>query len=354
MNHLPEKIISVLLFLAFASHAVPTNAKTAMAEASTAGRFLFIIFYDKEDTALKSISSTVAAFKKATPVKCAIYNAALSDPTNMEIAAQYGINAANLPMVLTIAPNGAITGGYPKNVTAEQLKQCIYISDLMTRILKPLQEQKVVLAVLQNGDTQFNAEAWQGVNDFTKEYAKFVATVKADPAVPENDDFIKQCQLISPLTQSTVVVLLPPGRIGKILSGKVTKADILASLQSCTPGSCKPGACSDRRFKKNVTPIVSALNKITKLQGVTFTWDRANFPGRFFPKGTEVGLIAQDVETVIPEVVGTDAEGYKSIHYDKLTSVLIEAVKEMKNKIDSQDSVISAQNARIRKLEEAR
>ena len=62
-------------------------------------------------------------------------------------------------------------------------------------------------------------------------------------------------------------------------------------------------------------------------------------------------MIAQDVETVIPEVVHTDKDGFKSVEYDKLTAVLIEAVKEMKLKINSQDSIIKIQSARIKALE---
>ena len=135
-----------------------------------------------------------------------------------------------------------------------------------------------------------------------------------------------------------------------MLSGRLTKAEILKALSSCATG-CAPGGCSDRRFKQNITPISSALDKVAKLQGVTFTWDRAAYPKRFFAEGVQVGLIAQDVETVIPEVVHTDKEGFKSIEYDKLTAVLIEAVKELRVKIAAQDSLILAQNARIKALE---
>jgi hypothetical protein len=64
-----------------------------------------------------------------------------------------------------------------------------------------------------------------------------------------------------------------------------------------------------------------------------------------------MGLIAQDVENIIPEVVLTNAEGYKSISYDKLTAVLIEAVKEMKQRMNSQDSIIKVQSTEIKTLE---
>ena len=95
---------------------------------------------------------------------------------------------------------------------------------------------------LQNQSTRLNAESWSGVNDFSNDakYAQFVTAFKADPAAAQSQEFVKQCGLISPLTQATVVVLVPPGRIGKVIAGKTTKTDILAALQSCSGGSCCP------------------------------------------------------------------------------------------------------------------
>ena len=344
-----------LLLFALASYAVPTNAKSAIDEASTARQYLCLIFYEAQDASLTGISSSIATFKKSSAKKIAVYKAKLSDPANKEIAGKYGIQSGGeLPLLLVFAPNGVITGGYPKTVTADQLKQSTTVPELMLSILKPLQEQKVVLVALQNASTKFNKESWLGVNDFANDanYKQMVTAIKADPLAAGSQEFIKQCQLIPPLTEATVVVLLPPGKIGKILNGKIIKADILGALQACSAGSgCKPGSCSDRRFKQNITPIGYALDKVSRLQGVNFTWNRTAFPARNFRAGKEIGLIAQDVESVVPEVVLTDAEGYKSITYDKLTAVLIEAVKEMKQQMNSQDSIIKGQSARIKALE---
>lgn len=340
---------SILLFIS-ATFAVPTNGKSAIEEAAKAGQFLFLTFFETKDASYTVISSSIAAFKKASSKKVALFDAKVSDPANKEIVTKYGIQTQKLPLLLIIAPNGVVTGGYPANVTQDQLKQSVSISDLMLKVLKPLQEQKVALVALQNSSTKSNAESWAGVTAFANDsnYKNLVEAIKADPSATGSQDFIKQCQLLSPITEATVVVLLPPGKIGKVLTGKLTKTDILKSLQSCTAGS---GCCSDRRYKQNITPIIWALDKLVCLQGVTFTWDRDSYPHRFFDEGTEIGLIAQDVEKVIPEVVKTDSEGYKSITYDKLTAVLIEAVKEMKKKIDFQDSMIQIQNARLNALE---
>ena len=85
---------------------------------------------------------------------------------------------------------------------------------------------------------------------------------------------------------------------------------------------------SDVRLKKDIRPIDHPLDKITQLRGVSFDWKDEQ-------KGTdrEIGVIAQEVEKQFPELVSTDSEGYKSVAYDKLTAVLIEAIKTQQAQI---------------------
>ncbi|MDD5675062.1 MAG: tail fiber domain-containing protein [Chitinivibrionales bacterium] len=142
----------------------------------------------------------------------------------------------------------------------------------------------------------------------------------------------------------------------EVCGDMATSGTALALNVACT---------SDRRYKTSITPIDSSLSKVSKLQGVYYDWDRAKWPKKNFPEGKQVGLIAQDVEKVIPEVVNTDKEGYKSLSYDKLTAVLIEAVKEQQKEISAfadenksqketiakQQQSIANQESRIDKLQ---
>ncbi len=102
---------------------------------------------------------------------------------------------------------------------------------------------------------------------------------------------------------------------------------------------------SDARLKENIETVSNALDKVTRLRGVNYEW-RADAENRVGPMttGRHLGLIAQEVETVVPEVVDTGDDGYKSINYDNLTGLLVEAIKD-------QQEMIKAQAARIRALE---
>ena len=94
---------------------------------------------------------------------------------------------------------------------------------------------------------------------------------------------------------------------------------------------------SDARFKTNITPIENPLQKVLRLRGVKFDWNKKAFPDRSFSDSRAIGFIAQEVEKVLPEIVQTEktAEGYKAVQYDKVVALLVEAIKEQQKQINS-------------------
>jgi hypothetical protein len=90
---------------------------------------------------------------------------------------------------------------------------------------------------------------------------------------------------------------------------------------------------SDIRLKENIIPIKNALEKISKLQGVEFDFKDSKDYG--YLNKHQIGFIAQEVEKVIPEIVGKNSDGILGISYQHLTAILIEAIKEQQSQIDS-------------------
>jgi len=88
---------------------------------------------------------------------------------------------------------------------------------------------------------------------------------------------------------------------------------------------------SDERLKENVESIGSAVEKVEAINGVTFDW--IPMEGIHVHEGHDVGVIAQEVEKVLPELVTTRDNGYKAVKYEKLTAVLIQAVKELSERV---------------------
>ena len=98
---------------------------------------------------------------------------------------------------------------------------------------------------------------------------------------------------------------------------------------------------SSRRWKTNITPMIGALAKVEQLQGVTYDWKDS---GRH-----DIGLIAEDVHAVLPEVVLMEANGVdaKGVDYARLTSLLIEAVKEQQREIRQLHELVETLRATI-------
>lgn len=109
---------------------------------------------------------------------------------------------------------------------------------------------------------------------------------------------------------------------------------------------------SDVNLKTNINNIDDALNRIMQLQGVNFEWDVLNHPDRNLEAGHHLGMIAQDVEPVFPEVVNTDTNGFMYIDYSSMVPVLIEAAKQLKNKNDSLAGRLNSLEDRVDELEE--
>jgi hypothetical protein len=99
---------------------------------------------------------------------------------------------------------------------------------------------------------------------------------------------------------------------------------------------------SDIRFKKNITPIPNALDKLNKIGGYTFDWNPDPELTKLHGfKGHDIGVIAQEIEKVLPELVTTRDNGYKAVKYEKLVALLIESNKELLKRIEVLESKIN-------------
>jgi hypothetical protein len=104
------------------------------------------------------------------------------------------------------------------------------------------------------------------------------------------------------------------------------------SLDLYVGGDVVAYASSDERLKKNIEIISKPIEKVQALKGVTWVWkDEASEAQKDTPA---LGVIAQDVETVLPPLEDTRENGYKAVDYGKLTGLLIEAIKDQQKQID--------------------
>ena len=124
-------------------------------------------------------------------------------------------------------------------------------------------------------------------------------------------------------------------------NGYVNVADFRV-VASNTPellvkGDITAFATSDRSYKDNLTPITNALDKVGILTGYTFTWNSKSL----YNGQDGVGVVAQEVEALgMAGITTTRNDGKKGVRYDRLTAILIEAVKELKKENDDLKTLI--------------
>jgi len=96
---------------------------------------------------------------------------------------------------------------------------------------------------------------------------------------------------------------------------------------------------SDRRLKENIQNIENPLQKINKINGVNFDWTQKYIDDHggedpIYNRKKDVGIIAQEIEEVMPEVVAERSDGYKAVRYEKIVALLIEGIKDLNGQVD--------------------
>ncbi|HUT13547.1 MAG TPA: hypothetical protein VMY42_23870 [Thermoguttaceae bacterium] len=174
----------------------------------------------------------------------------ITDASEKTLVDEFGLDYAPMPLILALAPNGAVTGGFPKQVETQQLLEA-FASPCMEKCMKRLQENKLVFLCVQNASTASSDAAMEGVRRFKADarFAQATEIVMLDPADAAEARFLEDLQ-VDPGTKEAVTVFLAPGGALAMYEGPTDKDELVATLQkassACGPGSCGPGGCPPR------------------------------------------------------------------------------------------------------------
>ena len=224
------------------------NGMEALQQAAKAEKYLFVFFKkaDDEDTVALQALFQQTMTDLSDRANGVVVN--IKDETQEEIVEEYGVDRAPMPLVLAVAPNGAITGGFPTKFEKQQLVDAIATPSTQ-KCMKALQERKLVFLCVQNDDTKLNEAALNGVRAFRDDdrFAAATEIVMVDPADSAEQRFLKDLQVSADTEQAVTVFLLPPGMPVAKYEGATTKDELIETLSkassSCGPGGCGPGGC---------------------------------------------------------------------------------------------------------------
>jgi len=131
-----------------------------------------------------------------------------------------------------------------------------------------------------------------------------------------------------------------------------TALDVCGTISATSTTVANSTTClSDIRFKENIQPLENSLDKISQMRGVHYDWKIKEFPKKGFSEDKQIGFIAQEIEKLFPELVQTNEDGYKSVSYDKMTPILVEAVKEQQDIINTQKEEIAVLQQQVDELQ---
>ncbi len=123
----------------------------------------------------------------------------------------------------------------------------------------------------------------------------------------------------------------------------VDKDLVVAGCVQVPVGNIIAGSClSDARLKKNIRPFAPVLDKIVRLQPVSYNWRTDEFPQYHLGSSRSFGLIAQQVQRVFPEMVSVDKDGFNRVNYSPLPLMMLEAIRELKAENDDLKKRIDA------------
>ena len=187
------------------------------------------------------------------------------------------------------------------------------------------------------GSTTSGSLLWDATNDYWKA-GKFGSEAKillslGDGVVSGSDQITKTLQEVTTAgntTSNAVSITNSTASTTKTTGALVVTGGVGVSGAVNVGGDVVAFASSDERLKDNIQPISNPLEKINLISGNSFVWNEEK---QNIYKGKDYGVIAQEVEKILPELVQTREDGFKAVKYDKLISLLIESVKELSKEV---------------------
>ncbi len=231
-----------------------SKGMTALKQAAEAGKYLFAFFSKANDDQTLAMRKVFESAMEKTAGRAQSVAVDIAEESEKAMVDKFDLGRAPMPLVLAIAPNGAITGGFPTKFEEQQLLAA-FATPATEKVMKLLQESKLVFVCVQNEKTKSNDAAMQGIRDF-KGDARFAAAteiVTLDPSDTKEIGFLADLKVSPDTSEAATVFVVPPGKaIGKFEGA--TSKDALVELITnagtscgCGPGGCGPGGCCPQK-----------------------------------------------------------------------------------------------------------
>jgi len=226
-------------------HQTRGRGLTAIDGAAKAKKYLFIFCYKSDDQQTQKMRELFDTVTKKIRKRANSTKVNIADPAEKGIVEKFKLEGAPTPLVLVLAPNGALTGGLPVKFEEKQLMEA-FASPCTEKCLKALQDGNLVLLCIQNSWSNSRDVALEGVINFKADprFSQFTQIVMLDPTDSAETNFLGQLKVDPKTSEAVTVLLTPPGTVAGKFSGQTDKAKLVAALSAGGSGCCGSGSKS--------------------------------------------------------------------------------------------------------------
>ncbi len=226
-----------------------TEEQTALERVAKANKYAFLFFFRDDNERTRTARATLEAGVDKLSNRAELIVLDVTADQDRATVDAFGVRRAPMPLIVAVAPTGAVTKSWFRNFDKMQLEDA-FVSPCEARCLKAFQDRRLVMVCVQNDKTTHNDVAMKGVREFTADarYAPQTEVVAVDPSDEAEAALLSKLR-VSPDTKEAVTVLMaPPGRPIGTFTGATSKAAFVAAITKAGAG-CDPstGCCPPKK-----------------------------------------------------------------------------------------------------------
>lgn len=204
-------------------------------QASEAGKYALVIFH-RDNEGLAEARKNMEGV--ADEGRAEIIDVNVSDAAVAPTVQAYGIGRATLPMILVIAPNGAVTGGFSGSGDPKLVAGAV-VGKSFASCLKALQDGKLVFVAVPGTNAVLNEEAMKSIVAMTTDdrFNGYTETLTLSPTDPAGSELLAKLNVQASDSDPLTVMLVPPGRVVGTYTGVITKEQMVSDLMRAMAGS---------------------------------------------------------------------------------------------------------------------
>lgn len=220
-----------------------TSAADDLSAAAQQQKYAFVMFWKQQDAATDAVFQSLNTHLAGHGDRATTVAVQATDPAQQEIVERFGVSRAPMPLVLAVAPNGAVTAAFQNAPTAQQVGGA-FVTLAAANCMKALQDGKTVLMLVQ---PQADAQAPQGAQQFLADpqFSKRTALVRLGSSDAAEGQFLKKLGVSQQEANGCVVMMAPPGVFVGKFPVSVTGQELAKKLHAA--GKC----CDDENCKHN-------------------------------------------------------------------------------------------------------